>query len=586
MKKEIKYILILLLSLILSIQGVLAQTEAVIDFSEASIEEIQEYVDAGFLTYETITKIYLERIEAYSEQYQSIITVNPHALDEARALDILYENEGKLSKLHGIPIIVKDNIDVKGLPTTSGAKGLLQNIAKEDATVVKNLRDAGAIFIAKANMDEFAFNAGMSSSMFGLVRNAYDLNISSYGSSGGTASAVASNLAVVGLGTDTGTSIRVPSAANNLYGLRPSKDSVSDQGIINFEFLRDTVGPMAKHAADAKLVYQIMSGNTDDTSYDMSQLRIGVLVSEVEKAPQFIKKMVQEKIDILKASGVSFVDVSRPKIIYSFDASNFCYDFNQYIKGTEGPIQSLQDLINSGGYTQYIAGYSGYYCNHDYTKTSDFKAYLNMRQQNIKSAQTFFENNQIDALLYPTLAEKLKPLSSSIYNAVASYSYAIPPQTGFPGLNIPIGFHDGVPYGMELVGVKNSDLKLLEIANYLDSESPSYHLPEISPSLYTPIPQIETLREYIDNSHFEQEYQEVQESMRYFLEHYPNMQDRSATADRLIAIYKEVPSVLEDKKQVENQLKKYKTQIIASAIVEVGLLGVLVYLIKFKINVK
>ena len=94
------------------------------------------------------------------------------------------------------------------------------------------------------------------------------------------------------------------------------------------------------------------------------------------------------------------------------------------------------------------------------------------------------------------------------------------------------------------------------------------------------------MREYIDNSHFEQEYQEVQESMRYFLEHYPNMQDRSATADRLIAIYKEVPSVLEDKKQVENQLKKYKTQIIASAIVEVGLLGVLVYLIKFKINVK
>lgn len=408
--KIIKKLIQILIIAFVIFQTVEAQTEALVDFSNASISEIQAYVDEGVLNYETITRIYLERIAAYNDDYKSIITVNPNAIEEAKALDLIFKEEGRLSELHGIPMVIKDNIDVKGMPTTAGAKGLQNNIAKEDAEVVAKLRDAGAIFIAKANMDEFAFNGGMSSSMFGLVRNAYSFNTTSYRSSGGTASAVASNLAVVGLGTDTGVSIRVPSAANNLYGLRPTKESVGDRGIINFEFLRDTVGPMAKYASDAKLVYDIMSNSNDETSYDLSTMRIGIIRSEINKAPGFLQSLINNKIKVLKEKGVTFVDVGKPNLDYSFNANNFCYDFNQYIKGTTGPIQSFSDLISSGEYTQWIDGYQGYFCNNDYTKTQEFKSYLSQRNSNIASANSYFKNNNVDAVLYPTLTETLQGL--------------------------------------------------------------------------------------------------------------------------------------------------------------------------------
>ena len=167
--KRIIFFLILLIPFKTS-----AYEQAIIDINELTIYEIQEYVDQGYLNYEKIVKLYLDRIEAYNEQYNALITINENALEQAKQLDLEYQESGRRSLIHGLPVIVKDNIDVKGMPTTNGASGLLDSYPYENATVVQKLIDNGAIIIAKANMDEFAFNATYTHSSFGDTYNAYD----------------------------------------------------------------------------------------------------------------------------------------------------------------------------------------------------------------------------------------------------------------------------------------------------------------------------------------------------------------------------------------------------------------------------
>ena len=280
--------IIIFLILLLPINS-LALTKSVVDINNLNIYQIQEYVDKGYLTYEEITKIYLERINEYNEQYNAIITVNDKALEQAKKLDKEYKENGKRSLLHGIPILVKDNIDVKGMPTTAGAKALLDSYPYENAPIIQKLVDAGAIIIAKTNMDEFAFNAAYSHSSFGYVYNAYNIKYSSYGSSGGTAVGVASNLAVAGIGTDTGSSIRIPSAANGLVGLRPTYDSINANGIIKFESLRDVAGPITKYVTDNAIILEII--DEKDTNYqdnfkieNLNGIKIGVFKSVLNDA--------------------------------------------------------------------------------------------------------------------------------------------------------------------------------------------------------------------------------------------------------------------------------------------------------------
>ena len=265
----------IILILIALIPIKLHATSSIINIDKLNIVEIQENIDKGYLTYETLTKIYLERIEKYNEQYDAIITINQNAIAEAKLLDEEYKKSGRRSLMHGIPIIVKDNIDVKGLPTTNGTKALLDSYPYENAPIIQKLIDAGAIVLAKTNMDEFAFHAEHSSSSFGMVKNAYNLEYSSYGSSGGTAVGVA----VAGIGTDTGSSIRIPASANNLVGLRPTTSLIDNKGIIKFEVTRDVAGPITKYVIDNAIMLEII--NNQGKKYtnfnkDISEIKIGV----------------------------------------------------------------------------------------------------------------------------------------------------------------------------------------------------------------------------------------------------------------------------------------------------------------------
>lgn len=251
--KKMLIIIILLIPFSVS-----AKTYAPVDITNLNIKELQDAVDKGYLTYELITKLYLERIKEYDDKYNAIITINEESLKEAREKDNYYKEHGRDSILFGIPVIVKDNIDVKGMPTTLGAKSLKDNYPNQDAEIIKNLKENGAIILAKSNMSEFAFLASSSTSSFGTTKNAYNNNYSSYGSSGGSAVSVALKYAPAAIGTDTNSSLRAPSAAASVIGFRPTLNKLSLRGIAGYDITRDTPGPIATNIYDSAIIMEAL----------------------------------------------------------------------------------------------------------------------------------------------------------------------------------------------------------------------------------------------------------------------------------------------------------------------------------------
>ena len=213
-----------------------------IDLTTATIAEINEAVDAGVLTAERLVELCLARIEAYDDQgprINAVIAVNPNARERARAMDAERERSGRRSPLHGIPVLLKDNFDTADIPTTAGSFLLQDSRPPDDAFVVRKLREAGAIVLAKVNLSEFA-SGGAMSSLGGITRNPHDPTRTPAGSSGGTGAAVAAGYGFVGLGSDTGGSIRGPSTANGLAGLKPTLGLLSRDGIVPLALSFDT----------------------------------------------------------------------------------------------------------------------------------------------------------------------------------------------------------------------------------------------------------------------------------------------------------------------------------------------------------
>ena len=223
-----------------------------VDVTTASIEDLNRAFEAGALTSEQLVGRYLARVAAYDDagpELNAVITLNPEALARARALDAERAADGPRSPLHGIPIVLKDNFDTADMPTTAGSVLLAGSLPPDDAFLVRKLRDAGAIILAKVNMSEFA-SGGAMSSLGGRTRNPHDLTRTPSGSSGGTGAAIAAAFAQVGLGTDTGGSVRGPSTANGIAGLKPTYGLLSRDGIVPLALSFDTAGPMARHVYD------------------------------------------------------------------------------------------------------------------------------------------------------------------------------------------------------------------------------------------------------------------------------------------------------------------------------------------------
>lgn len=238
---------------------------------ETSVAQFHAAMSQGQVSCRDIVQGYLNRIAAFdkdpsgafpsSPALRSVILANPNALAEADALDRRYFGDGRLAgPLHCVPVIVKDNVDTADMPTTAGSLVMAANQPPDDAYIVKNIKAKGAIIIAKANLDEFAFGFGGASALGGRVANAYIPANSPGGSSSGTGTAVAASFAMIGVGTDTGGSVRVPSAVEGLFGIRPTLRLVSQDGIVPLAHSQDTAGPMCRSVADCALLLDAMVG--------------------------------------------------------------------------------------------------------------------------------------------------------------------------------------------------------------------------------------------------------------------------------------------------------------------------------------
>ena len=232
------------------------------DWQELSIADIMRGYQSGEISSEALTRYYLQRIQTLDQQtgVNAMVTLNPDALADAIAADQQRAAGNGTGALHGVPLLIKDNIDVKGLPTTGGSLALKHNTVSSDAFLVAQLRAAGAIIVGKTNMAEWAFSPNVTvSSVAGITRNPYNLLHTTAGSSGGTGAGVAANFAVAGIGTDTGNSIRGPSSHNALVGIRSTMGLTSRMGVIPLYLRNDIAGPMARSVADAATILQVIA---------------------------------------------------------------------------------------------------------------------------------------------------------------------------------------------------------------------------------------------------------------------------------------------------------------------------------------
>lgn len=494
---------IFILFLILIPFNVFALTKAPIDITKETVASLSKALDEEIITSEELINIYLERINEYNAQYDALITINENAINEAKELDEERQNGNIKSAIHGIPIIVKDNIDVLGTATTAGSKALSDNFPNEDALIIKKLKDAGAIIIAKANMSKFAFYASSSSSDYGTVKNAYNLAYSSYGSSGGSAVSVALNFAPIAIGTDTNASVRLPAQAASLIGYRPTIGLISRTGIIPYDPERDTPGIIGKTIEDIITITNIIKGKDekDNKTYDSENLKItdiepqnktlGIsetflngsndnILPENKEINAEVKILLTNALDKIKDSGITIkvidnyytTDIDND-VAKSYSGYQFCDKFNEYILNHQGTIKTFEELATlTPGLESYAED-----CNSKMNQS-----YKDELKENYKDyIEGIMVENNLDAIIYPSSKNKILELGTTgIINLSAHASSTI----NYPAITIPIGFDsDNLPYSLEIMTKTQNDSLLLSIANKITSLN-LYESKKPLPSLY------------------------------------------------------------------------------------------------------
>lgn len=494
---------IFILFLILIPFNVFALTRAPIDITNETVTSLSKVLNEEIITSEQLINIYLERIKEYNNQYNALITINENAINEAKELDKERQNGNIKSSIHGIPIIVKDNIDVLGTATTAGSKALSDNYPNEDALIIQKLKEAGAIIIAKANMSKFAFYASSSSSDYGTVKNAYNLAYSSYGSSGGSAVSVALNFAPIAIGTDTNASVRLPAQAASLIGYRPTLGLISRTGIIPYDPERDTPGIIGKTIEDIITITNIIKGKDekDNKTYDSENLKItditphnltlGILetflngsndntLPENKEINAEVKNLLTSALDKIKDSGITIKVIENyytttvdSDVAKSYSGYQFCDKFNEYILNHQGIIKNFQELAKV---TPGLEAYAEE-CN---SKTDQI--YKDGLKQEYKDyIEGIMEENNLDAIIYPSSKNKILELGTTgIINLSAHASSTI----NYPSITIPIGYDsDNLPYSLEIMTKTQNDEFLLSLANKINSLR-LYESKNPLPSLY------------------------------------------------------------------------------------------------------
>ena len=489
-----------------------------LDLLTASISDIQAAIDRDALTYERLVRLYLNRIEAYDRkgpQLKAVIAVNPHALDDGRARDVERRAGGRRGPLHGIPLAIKDNIDVQGMPTTGGHASLRKPAAADDATVVRRLRDAGAIILVKTNMDELALNSRGLSSVGGQILNPYDLMRGPGGSSGGTAVAVAAGYAAAGLATETGFSIRSPSSNNALVGIAPSRGLVSRAGVMPVSFTQDRVGVHARTVSDAALVLDAIRGfDADDLSTSaalnrspvplpslvpqpassLRGARIGVLHDLFRKGEQFDEgnRIVERQVEVMREHGATVTrDVTTGADLFALMPGLRTNDFEMpsafdaYLRrrGGSKPVDSFVALVKNGAHVDAILAdrLSQMLLAGPPDRNREYLARLQKQAEVRQLLVDVIDREKLDALIYPVKSLPAPPVGSGDTGTRDNNISAV---TGLPAIVLPAGLTAaGLPIAIELLGRPFSEGRLLEIAHAYEKVNRPRALPKTTPAL-------------------------------------------------------------------------------------------------------
>ena len=467
---------------------------------EATISRVHAAYRDGSLGATALVRYYLDRIAAIDRQgpsLQSLLTLNPRALDEAQRLDAAWPS-GPVGPLHGVPVILKDNFDTQGLPTTGGSVAMRESRPRRDAFVVQRLRAAGAIVLAKANLQEFARGGVSISSLGGQVRNPYDLTRSAGGSSGGTGAAIAANQGLLGAGSDTGQSIRSPASACCLVGVRPTRGLVSRSGLMPNSLTQDEAGPIARTVRDAALMLDVMAGydprdpvtalgaGRRPASYAaglggtaLRGARIGLLtdLQGGDARHGEVNAVMEQVVRTMEEQGATVLRLPLPGLTelaaeVGTDRWEARIAFERYFAelGPDQPVTSFRQLVDARSAVPEIQRVMEAEIAID--NGLDDPAYLrrlrNRDRLRILLADCMARHG-LAALLYPLQRILPVPLGEPDQperNGMLSHG------TGFPAVTFPGGFSaatreapQGVPVGAELLGPDFSEASLLALAH-------------------------------------------------------------------------------------------------------------------------
>ena len=463
---------------------------------EATITDLQRVMSEGRFTALDLTRAYLARITAYDQQgpaLNAMIRVNPAAERDAIAMDA-ERRAGKVrGPLHGIPVIIKDNYSTADMPTTGSTLALATFMPREDAFIVRRLREAGAVIVGKSNLHELAAGITSVSSMGGQTRNPYDPRRCPGGSSGGTGAAIAASFAVVGWGSDTCGSIRIPAAYGSLYGLRPTSGLVSRSGVIPLSHTQDVIGPLARTVTDLAIALDITVGrDTADAAtavLDVRQLprfeaslnkealrgkRLGVLRNYLTGTDGDIADSIRSTARAMGALGAEVIDVTIPNLDSLIAGSGvipyeFKWDLMDFLAKYPGaPVHSLHEILERGLHHEAL---DGTFRIRDSISTRDsdpYKAALQKQAALKARLVTLFDSLRLDALIYPTMQRRPVLVGEAQPGTTCSLSA----QSGLPALSLPAGFtNDGLPVGLEMMGKPFEDATLVAMA-YAFEQSP------------------------------------------------------------------------------------------------------------------
>jgi Asp-tRNA(Asn)/Glu-tRNA(Gln) amidotransferase A subunit family amidase len=478
-----------------------AQTPRPFTLEETTIAQIQAAFRSGSLTCRSLVEQYLRRIDANDKQgaaLNAIVITNADALKTADDFDRRFRQSGAVGPMHCVPVLVKDNYETIEMPTTAGSLSLKGMMTGRDAFVVKRLRDAGALMIAKSNMAEFAFSPveTVNSILPGYTRNPYDTTRVTAGSSGGSAAGTAANFGAIGLASDTGDSIRGPAAHQALVGLRSTMGLVSRAGVVPLNLAADIAGAVTRTVADTAAVLQVIAGEDPndpvtttsgghvDADYaaalrrdGLKGARLGVLhqAYDTPTLDREVDAVFRGALGELRNLGADVID---PVAVDGLDAlrqtqgggcNQFKYDLNRFLEGLgdKAPMHSLEEIIKSRRFHPSIQVRleSGQASDDVPGESAGCKGRDEFREKLRVAVVTLMADRQLDALIYPTWSNPPR-LIGDLNTPGGDNNQFFSPSTGFPAITVPMGYTRGdtLPAGLQFFGRPWSEATLIRLA--------------------------------------------------------------------------------------------------------------------------